>query len=192
MPDGLGPVRNVGAGDALARTTALTVPAVVTRLPAVIVFGDDSGVKRPPVPTQALKASGGHAGRLPRRHRPGLPCLTRWVGRITGNPRDAHFTVVDLIEKRQILIGEWPVGSQPVLDPFAKVGRTEARPAAGIVDRRAADGVVHQWLHGVACDGVVLRQPAHVGIGAPAPTGPLDLPVARAMRIVCRPHPRTL
>src|SRR5258707_806588 len=52
---------------------------------------------------------------------------------------DADPPVGLVVERRQVLIGERPVGGETMLDALAEVARPEARPDCGVDQGRAAD-----------------------------------------------------
>src|SRR5262249_56252458 len=55
---GLGPVRDVGAGLGTDRATPVARSTVVARAPAVVGTRDDRAVRRPPVPAEPIEPAG--------------------------------------------------------------------------------------------------------------------------------------
>src|SRR5262249_61780446 len=66
---GLGPVRDVGAGLGTDRAAPVAGPAVVARAAAVVGARDDGAVRRPPGPAEPIEAAGHGLAQLADRDR---------------------------------------------------------------------------------------------------------------------------
>ena len=180
----LRPVVHICAGLGFSCATESDRPTVIACVTALVRYGINVIVRRPPVPAEAIKC-GGHVfavlAEWDRRHGPRRP---RWYSRIPVDPGAPHHHVVHVVIRVQVVVCKWPVVCDPVQRLHPKIRRVKPWRMGRPVDRAAADGCEHQRGDvGLAVvDRVVLRIPSFVWIPVPFMAAE-DLPVLLRRRV---------
>ncbi len=187
------PIGHVGRGLGLHAAAKAVGAAVVAGRPAAVGHRIDVGVRRPPVPAEAVEAARQPLAVRPERQRRHGPRRARRIGGIAGGARAAHPLVVEIVVGLQVGVRQGPVVGDAVLAADPEVGGwkrgacavqwTVLPPTALNISGVTSDSAV--------VDRIIFRQRPHVGIEAEA-GGAAELPVGEGRRILAGLLPAAL
>ena len=142
--DRRGPIGHIGRRLGLHGAAKTIGTAVVAGCPPAVGRRIYVGVRRPPVPAEAVEAARQPLAIRPERQRRHGPRRAGRVGGIAGNARAAHPLIVEIVVGLEVGVGEGPVVGDAVLAAHAEVGGMKTRSVRRPVDGAAAHGVEHQ------------------------------------------------